>query len=491
MGVQWKRNGVAAIKIGLCAMMIGWGIVIDGPKKPVSADVGNLTIPAVAADAKHSMSLSADGTFRVWGNNEDKQLGIAGPVDAMRVPKKLNLDSVASISTGRNHSAIVRTNGELWVFGRNEDGQLGMTPSSRDSLPVRVEGIEGVQAAAVGIKHTLALTDTGEVWELGHNPEDFTSSSFEYHKRLVSGLPEDVDAIAVGDYSSFALSGGELYAWGSNSNGQLGDGTSTNRELPVKVPISGVKSVAAAGYHTLALKEDGTVWAWGSVLCGSLGRVGSDATISTYSPAQVYGLSGIRSIAANFYHNLALGADGKVQAWGCYPYGGDMSNQVTVGSPSSIVPLDNVIAIAAGLAHSLAMTSDGTVWGWGLNEFGQVGDGRTITHEMPIKVDTGAPAAPTDLKAVVGSGKVKLSWMTEDTDIEYYKLYWRPIGGDPFYDMARVYGGTVYEVEGLNPLNRYEFKIEAVDWAGWVSTESVLVLPRQIPQRVIKRPLDL
>ena len=130
MGVNWRRTGLAAIKISLCTMMIGLVFVMDGPNKTVVAESNfdNLIVPAVAANGAHSMSLSADGTFSVWGNNEFKQLGIAGPVNRMHIPKKLNLGTVSSIATGPFHSAVVSTNGELWEFGGNQGGQLGREP---------------------------------------------------------------------------------------------------------------------------------------------------------------------------------------------------------------------------------------------------------------------------------------------------------------------------------------------------------------------------
>jgi alpha-tubulin suppressor-like RCC1 family protein len=364
MGVNWRKKSVVAFKIGLCTMMIGWGIVTDGPKKMASAAVGNSAVPALAASASHSMSLSSDGTFRVWGNNEDKQLGIAGPVSSMRIPKLMNMGEVSFITTGVFHSAIVKTNGELWVLGRNDAGQLGLTPSSSDSLPMRVEGIGGVKSAAAGLEYTLALKGNGEVWEMGHNQFDFTAGrTSSTHLQLVPGLPADVDTVAAGFYSSFAIADGNLYAWGLNLGGQLGDGTNTNRQFPITVPISGVKAVGASGHHAVALKEDGTVWAWGSNSCGQLGN---GTITSSKLPIQVPGLSGITSIAVGFYHNLALGSDGRVHAWGCYPLGLD-SEKVAPNSPASLVPLNDVIAIAAGNVHSLAMTSDGTVWGWGLS----------------------------------------------------------------------------------------------------------------------------
>lgn len=177
---------------------------------------------------------------------------------------------------------------------------------------------------------------------------------------------------------------GTVWAWGENSNGQLGDGTTTNRNNPVQVSdIANVIAVAAGQENTFALKSGGTVWSWGDNTYGQLGNGNQNQWTPTLIPTQVSGLTDIVSIASGSSHALALKADGTVWAWGDNSYGqlGYQSStfcRVTWSVLCSTVPaqiqgLHNVVAISAYADHSVALKADGTVWTWGQNYYGQLG----------------------------------------------------------------------------------------------------------------------
>ena len=142
-------------------------------------------------------------------------------------------------------------------------------------------------------------------------------------------------------------------------------------------------SVVAGGWHSLGLTSYGTVWAWGRNTYGQLGD-GSTTTRST--PVQVSGLSGVIAIAGGDIHSLALKSDGTVWAWGYNYYGqlGDGST-TTRSTPVQVSGLSGVIAIAGGGDHNLALKSDGTVWAWGDNTNGELGDGSTTTRSTPVQ----------------------------------------------------------------------------------------------------------
>ena len=200
----------------------------------------------------------------------------------------------------------------------------------------------------------------------------------------VSGL-DDVIAIAAGGYHSLAVkSDGTVWAWGYNGEGQLGDGTTTSRSAPVLVSgITGVIGIAGGDAHTLALKSDGTVWGWGY---NGDGELGDGTGTSSSLPVQVSGLTGIVAIAAGQYHSLALKGDGTVWAWG-WNYYGQLGDGTTTGAsaPVAVSGLTGVTAMAAGGYHSLALKSDGTAWAWGANWSGQLGDGTTTDEPAPVQ----------------------------------------------------------------------------------------------------------
>ncbi|ASN82586.1 RCC1 domain-containing protein [Deinococcus ficus] len=204
--------------------------------------------------------------------------------------------------------------------------------------------------------------------------------------------------IAGGDLHSLALmAGGTVRSWGDNRDGQLGDGTSNQRLIPVQVSgLTNVVGVSGGHSHSLALMVDGTVRAWGSNLIGQLG----DGTSGTdrLTPVTVSGLTDVVGVAGGGSHSLALRADGTVRAWGNNGSGqlGDgTSNQRLV--PVQVSGLTNVVGVAGGGGYSLALMADGTVRGWGANSIGQLGDGTSGTNRLtPVTVlgiTTSSPAA--------------------------------------------------------------------------------------------------
>jgi alpha-tubulin suppressor-like RCC1 family protein len=199
-------------------------------------------------------------------------------------------------------------------------------------------------------------------------------------------------------------------AWGRNSEGQLGDNSTTQRQRPAPVTAAGVlagRTVVAlsAGYwHSLALCADGTVAAWGA---NDMGQLGDNSTNSSVVPVQVNAASGVSAlygktvvaVAAGGYHSLALCSDGTVAAWGGNSDGQLGDNTLTrrtvpvaVNTASGVSALygKTVVAVAAGGNHSLALCSDGLVAAWGLNLSGQLGDNTTTSRLVPVSVNTAA-----------------------------------------------------------------------------------------------------
>jgi len=197
--------------------------------------------------------------------------------------------------------------------------------------------------------------------------------------------------VAAGWAHSLAVrSDGTVWAWGDNWYGQLGDGTTTRRTTPVQVTgLSGVVAVAGgggadAGSHSMALTSDGTVWAWGANDCGQLG---DGTTVDRTTPVEVSGLSGVVAVAAGFAHSLAVKSDGTVWAWGGNWYR-QLGDGTTTGrtTPVQVSGLSGVAAVAAGHAHSLGLKSDGTLWAWGGDYYGQRGTGLLPGRSTPGSV---------------------------------------------------------------------------------------------------------
>ena len=193
--------------------------------------------------------------------------------------------------------------------------------------------------------------------------------------------------VAAGAAHSLAIDpSGSVWSWGQNLAGQLGTGDHLSRVIPTRVAsLTGTFVAVSAGVgHSLALRNDGAIFAWGLNLEGQLG-IGNNVTKVT--PVRVTTLSNVVAIAAGGAHSLAVKADGSIWAWG-----GNLLGQIGDGSatqrrvPVRVTTLSNITAVEAGTTHSLALRSDGTVWSWGGNTSGQLGIGTLTLKRRPVHV---------------------------------------------------------------------------------------------------------
>ena len=208
---------------------------------------------------------------------------------------------------------------------------------------------------------------------------------------LISGNASAIDPqIAAGEFHTVAIkTDGTLWAWGYNAYGQLGDGTTTNRHSPVQIGTgTDWAKVEAGKEYTVAIKTDGTLWAWGANYSGQLG---DGTTTWRYSPVQIGSDTNWAKVAAGDRYTVAIKTDGTLWAWGDNYYGqlGD-GTRTTRYSPVQIGTGTNWAKVAAGGAHTIAIKTDGTLWAWGYNYYGQLGDGTTTNRTSgPVQIGTG------------------------------------------------------------------------------------------------------
>lgn len=187
--------------------------------------------------------------------------------------------------------------------------------------------------------------------------------------------------IAAGsDHTVQVRADGTLWAWGNNNAGQLGDGTTINRALPVQIG-TGYAQVAAGGAHTVAIKSDGSLWAWGA---NSFGQVGDGTTIYRNQPVQIG--SGYAQVAAGYTYTVAVKTDGTLWAWG-ENNDGELGDGTTMQRDNPVQIGSGYAQVAAGRFHTVAIKRDGTLWVWGLNNAGQLGLGSSVTRQLsPVQV---------------------------------------------------------------------------------------------------------
>jgi len=354
------------------------------------------------ATATHTVYVKDNGSVWAWGNNSDGQLG-DGSLTSRSTPVQITaLLNIRSAAVGSAHSMALKNDGSVWAWGNNSNGQLGDGGSTARNTPQQVLGLSGMIAVAAGSAHSVALKNDGTVWAWGRNNygQVGDGTPTERHAPVQVGGLSGVTAVAAGSGHTVALKNdGTVWAWGNNSNGQLGDGgAALISTIPVQVKgLSGMAvgfvTAVSAGYdHTVALKNDGTVWAWGN---NSNGQLGIGSITSSSMPVQASGLAGMTAVAAGFGHTLALKSDGSLWTWGNNSkgqLGNGLTNGIVIDSPTpvGISGLVGITDIAGGYEGSVAvkgvLKGDGTVWAWGSNNYGQLGNGLALDSSSPVQV---------------------------------------------------------------------------------------------------------
>jgi alpha-tubulin suppressor-like RCC1 family protein/phosphodiesterase/alkaline phosphatase D-like protein len=330
------------------------------------------TVIATACGSNHSLALCADGTLAAWGANSDGQLG-DGTTSLSLIPVAVDRSgalagkTIVALAAGSSHSLALCSDGTLVGWGSNSNSQLGNIGAPRSLVPVAIE-------------------DRG----------------------VLTG--REIVSIATGSVHNLALcADGTLGAWGGNHNGQLGDGSISNNLLPVAVGAGGlldgrkVVAIAAAQNHNLAVCDDGAVFAWGVNTNGQLGDQSKTTRLSPVLVNPVGALAGKKpvAVAAGYNHSIALCADGSLAAWG-YNGGGELGNGSTTSSlipvsvtTSGVLAGKTIVRVDGAGQHNLAQCADGTLATWGYNSYGRLGNGNTgmSSSSVPVLVDTAGFAA--------------------------------------------------------------------------------------------------
>lgn len=317
---------------------------------------------------------------------------------------------VVSIWGGARHVIVLKSDGTVWTWGDNSYGKLGI---GQTNIPYQTTPVEVHDAANVsflnsiklvmgGEEHDVAVKTDGTVWSWGWNAyaqlgNGTTNASSVPTQTGLTANPPLTNVIKLGGRPYFTLavkSDGTIWAWGMNQYGQMGNGTvntpvsSPQVTIPVMVsnsapggPINNPLQVTCGYSFGAALATNGTVWTWGTSRAGELGN-GVPGT--NYYPRQVPGLTNITYISAGWGHMLARRSDGTVWAWGGNANGevgdGTSSNRY---SPVQVLNVSNIVTVSGGDSHSTALAADGTVWKWGLNDLGELGNGMTNAGANP------------------------------------------------------------------------------------------------------------
>ena len=365
----------------VCTVLRPEGTVDSVPVNDVDVECFGST--EVAMGGEHSLAIMPDGTLWAWGENDRGQLGLGDDEEKRGRHQVCDEPHWRNVFAGDDFSFAIREDGTLWAWGRNRRGQLGLgDPDEFDEqfVPAQVGSDEDWAWLAAGEEHVLALKEDGSLWSWGRNRRGQLGLGDpdvidEQHTPARVGSDENWSAIAAGSVHSLALKDdGTLWAWGRNRDGQLGFGDPDfdEQHTPAQVGADDDWAVVAAREeHSLAIKNDGTLWAWGDNGDGQLGLGDDD---ERYEPEQVGADEDWVAVVAGDEHTLAIKQDGSLWAWG---YNGD--GQLGLGDDEDrYVPVRvgsdyDWVFVVAGEESTIAGKSDGSLWGWGENSDCQLG----------------------------------------------------------------------------------------------------------------------
>jgi alpha-tubulin suppressor-like RCC1 family protein len=414
-----------------------------------------------AGSAHSGVVKTTDNTVWTWGSGANGRLGLGSTSQQVLPVQVGSLSGITAVAAGGSHTLFLKSDGTVWAAGLNTNGQLGDNTTTQRTSPVQVRQtpvspttyLTGVTAIAAGLNFSLALKSDGTCWAWGHNSNgqlgtNSTTQSPIAIQVLASGggVLTSVTAIAAGDIHALAVkSDGSAWAWGNNGNGRLGDGTTTQRLTAVAVSFPGgtvITSVAAGEAHSLARKSDSTLWAWGSNGSYRLGDGTTDPQQLT--PVQVVGLSSVTTMSAGKAHSAAVESDGTLHAWG-EGGSGQLGNGTTSDSvlPGLVVGVTDAIAIVAAADHTLAVSSNGIVWTFGENGNGQLGDGTTEDRLSPVAISdanfdwkVGTPTFSPGSNTYTATQSVNLQSATPGATIRYTTDGSNPTSSSTLYPPA-------------------------------------------------------
>ena len=350
-------------------------------------------IGKISAGSKHTLHTGSKSVWG-WGNNDNGQLGDntttsrLAPVSVLGAKK-----TFCDISTVYQHSIAIDKNGQVWGWGYNGYGQLGDNSATNRCTPVSILGAKKTFCnITTGYLHSMAIDKNGQVWGWGRNGYGILGNNETASRRTpvsILGTKKTFCRISGGQYHTSGIDkNGMVWGWGYNGYGQLGDNTTTSRRTPIS--IVGVKKTfcqISSGYtHVSAIDKNGQVWGWGR---NENGQLGNNSTISKLTPISILGAKKtFCQIAGNYYNTLCIDKNGLVWGWGNNSDSQLGDNSTTYHlTPISILGAKKTFCrIASGFAHTIAIDRYGRVWGWGTNVSGQVGDKTVPSKYTPVSI---------------------------------------------------------------------------------------------------------
>lgn len=374
----------------------------------------------LANSERSGILVDAEGVPWVWGNGQYGTHG-SGTTSTYLTPTKLTtISDVVSVKKGQYHTIFLKSDGTVWSSGSGWNLGTGTTIDS--NVPVQVTGVTDAVKIFAGRRVSYALKSDGTLWGWGENNAkellDGTASTSSYIPVKIGMIPDVIDVQSAPSSTFMLKSDGTVWSWGSSDRGQLGQGDTATLYEPRAIPnLTNVKAISYShyGHFGAALKHDGTVVSWGYNYTGQLG---DGSSTQRNSPVPVLGVTGVTQIATGDINLVMLKSDGTVWVSGS-DYGGLLGDGSASSSSSNVakqVPgLPHIVAIAASYRTIHALDAEGNVWAWGGGSSalsGSIGDGGSSDRVSPVKlsaisgVTLYSPVLPTVKNLLMGYNSI-------------------------------------------------------------------------------------
>jgi alpha-tubulin suppressor-like RCC1 family protein len=359
-------------QLGVTPQLWSWGSNTQGQLGVVGLAATNTptqvnsgyTWKIVGSSNSHNLAIKKDGTLWTWGINSYGKLGINTTNTSLIQSTPIQVGIASNwlqISTYSDSSFAIKTDGTLWSWGRNTNGQLGISNNTDKISPTQVGISSNWRLVGAGNSHTLAIKTDGSLWGWGNNQSSalgITGYASTNSPRQIDLINFDWKSISCGDLYSIAIKAdGTLWGWGLNNFYQLGRGNTATVGTPTQIGnlTSDWYKISTGKEHTIAIKTDGSLWAWGRNNFGQLG-VGDNSTKTT--PTKVGISSNWKNIECGNYYTMAIKTDGTIWGWG-YNINGQLGigNNTSQPSPVQIGANKNWKQISPGEGHSVGILS--------------------------------------------------------------------------------------------------------------------------------------
>ncbi|MFY8187853.1 MAG: T9SS type A sorting domain-containing protein [Flavobacterium sp.] len=337
----------------------------------------------------NSVFLKNDGSTWMTGQNVNGQLGVGNNTNSNQLIN-LNISGFVKFALGDYHVLAIKSDGTLWGWGQNNLGQLGDGTLVDKNLPVQIGTDNNWIEISTGRRHSTAIKSNGTLWAWGYNVDGSlgVGNTNEYLMPIQVGTDTNWSKISMGYYHSIAIkTNGTLWAWGWNDFGQIGDGTFSPegfKTSPIQIGTDQTWFMVKGGNaHTIALKNDGTLWGWG---WNAFGQLGDSTTIDRLLPVQIGNSTNWTSISVGLGHTLALNSNGNIFSCGLNNAGQLGQGTINSDPNSSLTQIslsNSIIKISCGSHFCNIIDSNNNVISFGSNISGQFGNGNNTSNITP------------------------------------------------------------------------------------------------------------